>query len=243
MSTTSLMLLFALLPIVILLIHIYVIDKYQKEPIGKIVLSFMAGVASLFIALVLVHYSPLTDYIESVQGLGSGVLEAFFNAAIPEELAKLFMLWLVLRRNRYFDEKVDGIVYAVSLSLGFAAFENLLYIFQNYPDWENVAVMRAIFAVPGHYCYGVLMGYFYSKVKFASHPSVKDMVMVLLAPVLAHGIYDSLLFEMENINPGFVLFLSSLFVIFTILLWKHSKKKIREHLNADKEFFDRTTID
>ena len=50
--------------------------------------------------------------------------DAFFLAAIPEEVAKLFMLWLLLRKNPFFDEHFDGIVYAVCVGLGFAGFEN-----------------------------------------------------------------------------------------------------------------------
>ena len=41
--------------------------------------------------------------------------DAFLLAAIPEELAKLIMLWLLLRKNPHFDEKFDGIVYAVCI--------------------------------------------------------------------------------------------------------------------------------
>lgn len=54
---------------------------------------------------------------------------SFFGAAILEESAKLFMLWLLLRKNKYFGERVDGIVYAVCVSLGFAALENVMYLF------------------------------------------------------------------------------------------------------------------
>ena len=45
--------------------------------------------------------------------------DAFLLAAIPEEVAKLFMLWLLLRKNPFFDEHFDGIVYAVCVGLGF----------------------------------------------------------------------------------------------------------------------------
>ena len=82
---------------------------------------------------------------------------AFFGAAIPEEIAKLFILWLVLRNNKFFDEKMDGIVYAVCVSLGFAALENIMYLFLHSESFITVGISRAFFAVPGHFCFGILI--------------------------------------------------------------------------------------
>lgn len=82
------------------------------------------------------------------------VSTAFFGAAIPEEIAKFLMLWLLLRKNPYFDEKMVGIVYAVCVSLGFAALENIMYLFTNAEAYLSVGIARAIFAVLGHFCFG-----------------------------------------------------------------------------------------
>lgn len=58
------------------------------------------------------------------KGIKKAITDSLLFAAIPEELAKLFMLWLLLRKNPFFDEHFDGIVYAVCIGLGFAALEN-----------------------------------------------------------------------------------------------------------------------
>ena len=73
---------------------------------------------------------------------------------------------VVVRKNKYFDERIDGIVYAVAISMGFAAFENVLYLVDNYEEWLSVGLSRAVLSVPGHYAFAVLMGYYYSKVYF-----------------------------------------------------------------------------
>lgn len=104
---------------------------------------------------------------EATSILGS-VSAAFFGAAIPEEIAKFIMLWLLLRKNRYFDEKMDGIVYAVCVSLGFAALENIMYLYSNEETYLPVGIARAIFAVPGHFYFGILMGYYCLLAKFYS---------------------------------------------------------------------------
>lgn len=76
------------------------------------------------LGLIGVFHTEVTSILGSVS-------TAFFGAAIPEEIAKFFMLWLLLRKIRYFDEKMDGIVYAVCVSLGFEALENIFHTIHN----------------------------------------------------------------------------------------------------------------
>jgi RsiW-degrading membrane proteinase PrsW (M82 family) len=167
---------------------------------------------------------------EATSILGS-ISTAFFGAAIPEEIAKFFMLWLLLRKNQYFDEKMDGIVYAVCVSLGFAAVENIMYLFTNADSYLSVGIARAIFAVPGHFCFGVLMGYFYSLAKFEPQHRMRYSALALLAPIVAHGIYDSLLFIMQVYIPTWLESILLLgFLIFCFYLWKWAAKSIKRHL-------------
>ena len=102
----------------------------------------MSAPLSLCISLPLEALGFFTDDVYTV---ADSVRCAFWGAAIPEEAAKLLMLWLVLRRNRHFDENMDGIVYAVCVSLGFAAVENVEYLFANSESFLSVGFSRAIF--------------------------------------------------------------------------------------------------
>ena len=154
---------------------------------------------------------------------------SFFGAAIPEECAKFLMLWLLLRKCRHFDEKMDGVVYAVFVSLGFAALENVLYLFENADEFVTVGIMRALFSVPGHFCFAVLMGYYYSLVKFYPYAAMRHKVLVLLAPIIAHGIYDTILFSIGAI-PSLSLLLLPVFPVFCHKLWKYASAWIREYV-------------
>ena len=167
------------------------------------------------------------------QSVFEAIAKAFTLAAIPEETAKLIMLWLFLRRCTYFDEHMDGIVYAVCVSLGFAALENVVYLFGNYPDVIGVGISRALFAIPGHFFFGVLMGYYYSLAKYSKDDNRYYMILTLLAPILAHGAYDSLLFVMA-ISPSLSIILVLLFLYFCHKLRKYCSEKIEEHLNRDR---------
>ena len=121
------------------------------------------------------------------------MVSPFFVAALPEESFKLLALWLVLRKNRNFDEHYDGIVYAVCVGLGFAAVENVFYVFSD-DDWAEVAILRALLAVPGHYAFAVLMGYYYSLYHFVDR-TPQTAICILLVPFVAHGVYDALVFS------------------------------------------------
>lgn len=228
-----LILLTALLPIAILVYHIYRKDKKSPEPTGQLVKAFLFGILSvpvsfcISIPLGIIGLYP----VEATSILGS-ISTAFFGAAIPEEIAKYFILWLLLRKNRYFDEKMDGIVYAVCVSLGFAALENIMYLFSNAESYLSVGIARAIFAVPGHFCFGILMGYYYSLAKFYLKTPTKNKVLILAAPIIVHGLYDSILFII-NLTPAISGILMILFLIFCHKMWKYGSESIAEHLRRD----------
>lgn len=159
---------------------------------------------------------------------------AFFVAAIPEESFKLLALWLVLKKNPYFDEHFDGIVYAVCVGLGFAGFENILYLFQNIENWMSVAFLRSLMAVPGHYAFAILMGYYYSKFHFVDH-SRKTAALILAAPILAHGLYDALLMtSLVNVVVGGICFIIT--VILVCRLHVYARKKVLAMIDTDNYF-------
>lgn len=230
---TITILLTALLPIVILGAYIYRKDKKSPEPIGQLIRAFLWGVLSIPISLCISRpLGLLGAYPAEVTDVVGAIRTAFCAAAIPEEVAKFVVLWLFLRKNRYFDEKMDGIVYAVCVSLGFAAFENILYLFSSANDFLTVGISRAIFAVPGHFCNGILMGYYYSLARFYPKSPAKNSALVLLAPIMTHGIYDAILFAADQ-TPAISGLLAIAFLVFCVKLWKHCAKRVNEHLNRD----------
>lgn len=227
--TFALIIFAALLPVGVLAFYILRKDKSSPEPAGQLLKAFGAGLltvpASFLISFPLMWLGFYVDVPETAVG---GICTAFFGAAIPEEIAKFALLWLVLRRNPYFDERMDGIVYAVCVSLGFAALENLMYLFTYADDFVSIGISRAIFAVPGHFCFGILMGYYYSLAKFSEVDKKKNMVLTLAAPILAHGIYDSLLF-VSRVTPFLSVVLTLVFLVFCHKLWKLGSKSIEKH--------------
>ena len=233
MANTTIILSTALLPIAVLVFYIYHKDKNAPEPVGQLLRAFFIGV--LAVPLSLCISTPLESlglYTMEPSTISGAIGASFFGAAIPEEIAKFIMLWLLLRKNPYFDEKMDGIVYAVCVSLGFAALENIMYLFSNEEAYLSVGIARAIFAVPGHFCFGILMGYYYSLAKFYPKTAKKNKALILVAPIIVHGLYDSILF-ITDVTPSISGILTIVFLVFCHKMWKYGSSRIQVFLNRD----------
>lgn len=155
-------------------------------------------------------------------------MQSLFGAALPEELLKfLFLIWIVWK-NRNFNEFFDGIVYSTFLSLGFAGVENVLYVANG---GIGVAISRAIFAVPAHFFFAVVMGYYLSMAKFRKQNKLWFGFLAIAVPVLLHFLYDFFLMESDyysSIDPSYATSLMFTFYLFDILLWRIAMKRIHK---------------
>ena len=225
----------ALFPAILLWLYIWKKDT-QKEPTSWLVKAVLWGVA-ICIPVALVE-GGIEALLFGVDGKPSSLFGtttmAFIVAALPEETFKLFALWMILRKNPYFDEHFDGIVYAVCVGLGFAAFENIMYVFSE-EDWVSTAIVRALLAVPGHYAFAILMGYYYSVYHFVDH-SPKVAACVLLVPILAHGAYDAIAMSgMINQYIGGLSFF--VLIYFCVKMHKVAKTKVLALIKKDENNF------
>ena len=234
MSNGLLIIIAAILPAVLWVVWIWWKDKYQHEPIAWILRGVAYGVLSAVLAGLVNGFIADVGLVPTQpQGFLQAIWKAFVGAALPEESIKLLMLWLLLRRNPYFDERFDGIVYACCIGMGFAGMENILYLFNNLDCWQSVALRRAMFAVPGHFMFAVGMGYFYSMLYFGDM-SWRDRSRIIWVPVMLHGIYDALLFmaSLGTILTGLLLLT---FYVFCFFLYRGGKRRIEEQLKRDSE--------
>ncbi len=184
----------ALLPGIVLLVLFYRADRYEREP-GKMIIRLFLLSAVITIPLALVFEGILSLFQPG--GLIGIFFSAFLSAALVEEILKYWMVKKFAYGKPFFNEVMDGIVYAVTVSLGFATLENILYIL---PEGENgvaLAIIRALTAVPGHALDGAILGYFMGIAKFSPSDKRKTELMrkgILLA-ILFHGLYDFFIFS------------------------------------------------
>ncbi|MBO4498823.1 MAG: PrsW family intramembrane metalloprotease [Bacteroidaceae bacterium] len=228
----------AILPAFVLLYYIYKRDSYMPEPKSQLLKGFVFGAVSVFVDVVLIGImSVLGLSVTDESTVASKLGTAFFLAAIPEESSKLIMLWLLLRKNKYFDEHSDGIVYAVSVGMGFAALENVTYFLNGMGNIMATGIGRSLFAVPAHFFFAVTMGYFYSLAKsdYKGRRSFYSCC-TLLCPILLHGLYDSILMVGDlNIVPELIITVAVL--VLMIIMAKASGKRIRRLFELDDIIF------
>ena len=120
----------ALAPALALALYVYWRDKYEKEPIGVLVVCFVMGSLCCLPAgfFNVIGAEVLGFDFDGKNGLAVSFFMAFCVVGLGEELSKYLVLVLYALRKPSFNEPFDGIVYAVMISLGFAALENVFYV-------------------------------------------------------------------------------------------------------------------
>jgi RsiW-degrading membrane proteinase PrsW (M82 family) len=217
----------ALIPVLILGWWIYKKDSLRPEPLNMLYKAFLYGVGSTFVTLVITSFLNMAGLMVYDVGTYKGAVStALFAAALPEECAKLLMLWLFLRNNPYYDEYLDGIVYAACVGLGFAATENVLYLLQS-TDWVGTGIMRGLTAVPAHFAIACAMGYFYSKRHFGDRTTLTT-ACVLAVPVIIHWVYDALAFSGGIAAPTLSVIINGLFILLIYIVYKRTMRRISD---------------
>ena len=172
----------ALLPVLVMLFHIVVIQDHDPEPPRTVGFAFVWGCLMVIPAI----WSERAIVIEN------DFLNAMFGIAIIEEALKLAVLMIYIWKHKDFNDSFDAMVYAVVVSLGFAAVENVMYVIKG---GIQVAIARDIISVPGHANNGIVMGFFFAKAKTYFYHNRRGkqymyLVLALLAPTFLHGMFD-----------------------------------------------------
>jgi len=203
---------------VLLLVHIiWMVDSPRREPLGNVLRYVLAGALAGAAAVVA---EMLLAPIESRLGdprlaWPVRLLFVFVGVGLLEEACKFGLLAAASRGDRALDEPFDWVVYAVSVSLGFAALENVRVLWQGaHAGWS-----RALFAVPVHALLGTLMGSHLARaMRDGPATAARRRWLAVLEPAAWHTVYDHAIFEMRaahGISPPRVLF----FLVIVIALW------------------------
>lgn len=201
-------------------------DRFRKEPKLLILKLFALGLVTPIVASLLEAITlPLCGL------LPSGIVipaEAFLGIAFVEEGVKLAAMLLILRRRREFDEVLDGAVYAIAVSMGFALVENIMYVFGSEAPMA-VAMIRGFTAVPLHALAAGFMGLAIAREKIESKGSIAGAFIVA---VIIHGAYDW--FLMDERLPNILIM--PLLIAGWWLLIRAIKKARKDDILAGRHF-------
>ena len=227
-------------PGIAIVCYIYIKDKYDREPLQNLFISFLLGVGSIAPAVLIQQYfmSRLAGWVPRYS-IYYYLIHSFVIVGLSEEGCKFLMLRSYAYRQKAFNDPFDGITYAVMVGMGFATFENALYVL---PGGLTTGLVRMFLSVPAHASFAVIMGYHVGLAKFEPHKSVQHMLKGLLLAVFFHGAFDFFLFLQDN--PDVTHYVSRLLLICGSLVtyWfalRLSLRSIRLQQQFSKQIFQK----
>jgi RsiW-degrading membrane proteinase PrsW (M82 family) len=193
--------------------YFYRLDRYEPEPPRTIFKVFLGGILLVLPAGLLeqIWRPQLLSSLNQNDWRGFLVL-AFLVVALIEEGLKTGFLWWLLGRSRELDEPVDGVIYGITLGLGFASLENFL--------WASlfgfkVAMLRAVVTTLAHAAFSGWAGYYLTRYKLENQRLSVLGIGFLLAWA-THGFYDFCLLLQRPIGSllAFLLVATMLWLLF-----------------------------
>ena len=222
------LLLVTILPSILIILFFVNSDKF-KEPKSEIIKVFIFGILITIPAYILNTF--LGDFWYNNTKVSQNLISSFLTAAPVEEGLKLSILYYFVYKMKDFNEPLDGIVYGVTASLGFATLENIYYVYLLADHFQTtsmaLAVVRSFSAVPAHAVFGIFMGYFFMKYSFIKKGD--NLFFAFIVPFVLHGCYN--LFIASNFLVSLSLVIIAWIVALRLFsrLKKTQKRKRREY--------------
>ncbi|HAE91348.1 MAG TPA: PrsW family intramembrane metalloprotease, partial [Tissierella sp.] len=179
----------AIIPAAVIITGIYLSDRHDREPLKVLLFTYILGALTVIPSVIVEEFLIGFNIFPGVLG---AFYNAFFVAGFTEEFFKRLVVLKYPYKTKFFDEKLDGIVYSVFATMGFATVENIIYVAYRYTNNPFIGLYRGIFSVPAHAVFGITMGYYLSLAKFDTNIDRKRMNMrkSLYMPLIMHGIFD-----------------------------------------------------
>ncbi|PSL46726.1 protease prsW family protein [Chitinophaga niastensis] len=215
-------------------LFIYAMDKYDREPIGLLLKSFLLGMGCVIFPLIIQALAMTVGMKENNGTILGTATFAYGIVGVSEELAKFLVLLFYAYPKKAFNEPMDGIVYAVMIGMGFATLENIAYVGR---FGFSTGVARMFLSVPAHATFAILMGYYTGLAKFIPQKSESLLLRALLVAVFFHGTFDFFLFLGNNI------FLMGASLITLLIAGRLSVRAIRKDSALSKKLFEQREKD
>jgi len=230
----------AIAPGLAICLFIFHRDAYNREPKLNLIVTFFLGVVSVLPAIFIEQFLSINN-----TDISAVAIQAFGVVALTEEVCKFAALRFYAYPKKSFDEPLDGIVYGVMASMGFATLENILYVMK-YAELGigyQVAIQRMFLSVPAHATFGIIMGYFVGRAKFEKPNATLLILQGIGWATLMHGLYDFFLFLQGNPNVKDIVSDGLLFlgaVVSFIIAIRLSARHLKSHRVLSQKTFNPT---
>jgi len=173
-------------PLIAFLVYIYLRYKFTKWSFSLLFKSFLWGMASILLVVVVQLFASYLE-LDNLTNIRRVLFYALVIMAFFAELGKYIFLRGFVYPKEVFKTPVDGIIFAVMISMGFATMNNILY-FINIPHL-TVNIANALTAGPANVIFGIMMGFFIGLGKLRKMRFI-DSMTGLAAAVFFHALYD-----------------------------------------------------
>jgi len=174
--------------------YLYFKDRFQPEPFQTTGITYILGIFSAIIAIHIFKVLPLLGIPEDPSAfMNTNRLKfLFYSIGITgfiEEFGKFLLFFFIVLRFKFFDEEIDGIIYASIIALGFASYENSRYLVY----MEGLELLGRAFASPlTHAIFSSIWGYTVGMAWLESRSVLKASVLGIGLAALCHGLFNFL---------------------------------------------------
>ncbi|MCA9352520.1 PrsW family intramembrane metalloprotease [Patescibacteria group bacterium] len=196
-------------------------DRFQPEPRGLLILTFIAGALCTFLVLPAEHW---------VKALGVVGTERVLMFAAFEEIAKFGVVFLIDFHSSYLDEPIDYAIYLITGALGFAAAENVMFLLE--PSLQQdisfiieTGTLRFLGASILHSVLGAILGLTIGFVFYKKRiTKVLFGAIGLLIVIILHTIFNSFIIKYVEINGYLTLAILWLVTLFIIAMFERVRR-------------------
>lgn len=196
-------------------------DRFQPEPPGLLILTFIAGALSVFLVL------PAEQWVKALGVIGT---ERVLIFAAIEEVVKFGVVFLIDFNSSYLDEPIDYAIYLITGALGFAAAENVLFLLE--PSLQQdisfvieTGTLRFLGASILHSVLAAILGLTIGFV-FYKKRSIKVMfgALGLGIVIILHTLFNSFIIKYVEINGLLTLAILWLVTLFIIAMFERCRR-------------------
>jgi RsiW-degrading membrane proteinase PrsW (M82 family) len=192
-------------------------DRLAPEPKRRIAQAFGLGVVSALLACGGYRAATLLGFPPSPpKDPGELIVYCMFVVGVVEEGAKFLVFRAVCARWKEFDERIDGLVYATAVALGFAALENVLFL--RALPWPH-GLLRVVVSPLTHSLFAAIWGFGTSRALLASPTRIGRFLwqaLPLAVAMVLHGLYDVAVL-VEQMTPVAAAIVAG---IWGLVIWK-----------------------
>ena len=227
----------AFIPAMFYILPLIWLDRYDPEPMWLLALAFAWGALVAIIASFLINTAIGIGVSIGVSPEAGQIAGAVVSAPIFEEATKgIGVLVLLIFFRRYFDDILDGIVFAGVIALGFATVENVLYYGRAFggAGVGGLAIlffMRGILSPFAHVTFTAMTG-IGCGISRESHNTIVRIIAPVFGyccAVFLHAFWNGMavLFGLEGFILGYLFLEIPFFFIFVgfafYIMWRQNK--------------------